>query len=290
MSAVMASAAIGSSPRVRGKPFALQVEMAYRRIIPASAGQTRTAMTRARAHADHPRECGANLTRSHNSENWSGSSPRVRGKPRRCPQACARRRIIPASAGQTWWQAWRWTATPDHPRECGANAPVRQVNAGGRGSSPRVRGKRGCSSRVSRSCRIIPASAGQTSSSRPASCPATDHPRECGANMRFADTYSSLYGSSPRVRGKPRLGEHSHTGERIIPASAGQTTPPTFPTGARADHPRECGANLAQTGKDAGDHGSSPRVRGKPEQAGNLRGVERIIPASAGQTPRGCCV
>ena len=280
----MASAAIGSSPRVRGKPFALQVEMAYRRIIPASAGQTRTAMTRARAHADHPRECGANLTRSHNSENWSGSSPRVRGKPRRCPQACARRRIIPASAGQTWWQAWRWTATPDHPRECGANAPVRQVNAGGRGSSPRVRGKRGFSRFPRRAVRIIPASAGQTSTSPPSQRAKADHPRECGANEFASLGFDDPVGSSPRVRGKH--GE-IHGGEqvlRIIPASAGQTAnrPIRHPHGS--DHPRECGANSSGGNKVCSRNGSSPRVRGKLLLLSCEPSALRIIPASAGQT------
>ena len=282
----MASAAIGSSPRVRGKPFALQVEMAYRRIIPASAGQTRTAMTRARAHADHPRECGANLTRSHNSENWSGSSPRVRGKPRRCPQACARRRIIPASAGQTWWQAWRWTATPDHPRECGANAPVRQVNAGGRGSSPRVRGKRGFSRFPRRAVRIIPASAGQTSSPRWVSMIRSDHPRECGANTVRSTAASRSCGSSPRVRGKPRTGRSGTRMGRIIPASAGQTAAAATRCARATDHPRECGANCCCCPANHPPCGSSPRVRGKRPHLGQSHEMARIIPASAGQT--GC--
>ena len=86
------------------------------------------------------------------------------------------------------------------------------------------------------------------------------------------------------MRGKlVRKGAHPAI-HRIIPASAGQTANASSKNEANADHPRECGANRAQRGRQPGRVGSSPRVRGKRivGRFGSVGG--RIIPASAGQT------
>ena len=53
--------------------------------------------------------------------------------------------------------------------------------------------------------RIIPAHAGQTLGSVFYEGCSTDHPRACGANNYTADDWRQLYGSSPRMRGKPSL-------------------------------------------------------------------------------------
>ena len=111
----------GSSPRVRGKLGLLLNDYAAVRIIPASAGQTRISSREFQGHSDHPRECGANRGSANIVCRVRGSSPRVRGKPCRLPGAHGRRRIIPASAGQTLLVHTRIHTTPDHPRECGAN-------------------------------------------------------------------------------------------------------------------------------------------------------------------------
>ena len=91
-------------------------------------------------------------------------------------------------------------------------------------------------------------------------------------------------GSSPRVRGKRLSCSLLCSFSRIIPASAGQTCTSYDVNSLYPDHPRECGANGC--GCVAGDfeHGSSPRVRGKPSGFSGSRNALRIIPASAGQT------
>ncbi|MUH60599.1 phage capsid protein [Bifidobacterium sp. GSD1FS] len=71
--------------------------------------------------------------------------------------------------------------------------------------------------------RIIPASAGQTQRVIAVFLVITDHPRECGANMCYHNSYDSTCGSSPRVRGKRHARPVHQTTRRIIPASAGQT-------------------------------------------------------------------
>ena len=92
--------------------------------------------------------------------------------------------------------------------------------------------------------------------------------------------------SSPRMRGKPhRVPEHDAL-VRIIPAHAGQTHACYHPDRDRTDHPRACGANTTPMLNTALRAGSSPRMRGKRVVYRRSYGLERIIPAHAGQTTR----
>ena len=70
----------GSSPRVRGKLDVCTRCSQVRRIIPASAGQTRSPSHFTGSRQDHPRECGANVVVIFACPIMAGSSPRVRGK------------------------------------------------------------------------------------------------------------------------------------------------------------------------------------------------------------------
>ena len=75
--------------------------------------------------------------------------------------------------------------------------------------------------------------------------------------------YADNLGSSPRVRGKPRLSQGDIATARLIPARAGKTAVLRACTRALGAHPRACGENRVRIeGGDAGG-GSSPRVRGK---------------------------
>ena len=69
----------GSSPRVRGTLFDVEVAQMVGGIIPACAGNTRTSQRRTRVLGDHPRVCGEHRLRSNFRAFLSGSSPRVRG-------------------------------------------------------------------------------------------------------------------------------------------------------------------------------------------------------------------
>ena len=154
----------GSSPRMRGKQLSILFARKPARIIPAHAGQTFHGRRGSAQDPDHPRACGANFVILNVVHELRGSSPRMRGKRRRCRGCIVVFRIIPAHAGQTTWDRWNTSHTPDHPRACGANGQGRA----------RIAGRE----------RIIPAHAGQTST-RCARSPSTmDHPRACGANCR----------------------------------------------------------------------------------------------------------
>ena len=69
-------------------------------------------------------------------------------------------------------------------------------------------------------------------------------------------------GSSPRVRGTPRLGRRALRRGRFIPACAGNSSACRAATPSGTVHPRVCGELLGTSPNGAQIAGSSPRVRG----------------------------
>ena len=276
----------GSSPRVRGRPVAHPNPSTQARLIPASAGQTSPRATVTGAAGAHPRECGADSAVGYASLPVTGSSPRVRGRPRQRLRADSRSGLIPASAGQTLRGDGATRAAPAHPRECGADTEIPFENLAGQGSSPRVRGRPKIDATLGRSNGLIPASAGQTA--RTHTCVTADgaHPRECGADSAVGYASLPVTGSSPRVRGRPRQRLRADSRSGLIPASAGQTLRGDGATRAAPAHPRECGADTEIPFENLAGQGSSPRVRGRPKIDATLGRSNGLIPASAGQTAR----
>ena len=152
----------GSPPRMRGKPLGVNPVWLMGRITPAHAGKTKILSSPPSGKTDHPRACGENKHLLESEGQYSGSPPRMRGKPvekRRMEQA---RRITPAHAGKTAAALLMPCHSPDHPRACGENV-CRDVEAGlGVGSPPRMRGKRRWDSTRDTEQRITPAHAGKT--------------------------------------------------------------------------------------------------------------------------------
>ena len=91
-------------------------------------------------------------------------------------------------------------------------------------------------------------------------------------------------GSSPRVRGKPRVRRVVASRCRLIPACAGKTASKNRLYAATGAHPRVCGENLGRAALTKGLTGSSPRVRGKLPQRRETFSPARLIPACAGKT------
>ena len=75
------SAAVGSSPRGRGKQNLRYMRWNEGRLIPAWAGKTLSSRQRSTKGEAHPRVGGENDTGSPNASDAYGSSPRGRGKP-----------------------------------------------------------------------------------------------------------------------------------------------------------------------------------------------------------------
>ena len=140
MSAI--AAILGSSPRMRRARVAALEGLASRGIIPAYAGSTwRSPRTRSSAR-DHPRVCGEHGAMSSPEKGFMGSSPRMRGAPRRGQRRLRPQGIIPAYAGSTSPPPGSCAACRDHPRVCGEHKFVLGRTDTVEESSPRMRGAR----------------------------------------------------------------------------------------------------------------------------------------------------
>ena len=73
-------------------------------ITPACAGKTKEAKSSTVSARDHPRVCGENALSLLRVELFTGSPPRVRGKPYGVNQESKNIRITPACAGKTVWR------------------------------------------------------------------------------------------------------------------------------------------------------------------------------------------
>ena len=274
----------GSSPRVRGKRLELHWGDGRPGLIPARAGKTCPPNAAWTQDSAHPRACGKNGHHPGEPGGEHGSSPRVRGKQRERPLDEPQPGLIPARAGKTKGRCATRASRRAHPRACGENGDVGGPQAGGLGSSPRVRGKPSSRQHRPPRQRLIPARAGKTPCVEVAPGFPRAHPRACGENSPMYVPFRSASGSSPRVRGKRDFGALLPAPARLIPARAGKTAGRPPPSVPHAAHPRACGENRrAKDGSD-GPQGSSPRVRGKPWGSPTSRPPPRLIPARAGKT------
>ena len=130
----------GSSPRMRGARKRLHLEGRLRGIIPAYAGSTLSPLCGGYRARDHPRVCGEHLTTQRRRVVYTGSSPRMRGAPRRPMRSDWGSGIIPAYAGSTEGCCRHGIGGEDHPRVCGEHPTSYTWGRLPPGSSPRMRG------------------------------------------------------------------------------------------------------------------------------------------------------
>ena len=152
-----------------------------------------------------------------------GSSPRGRGIRPHQPHSLPERGLIPAWAGNTLVERLYRAAFPAHPRVGGEYHPFRIEGGVCVGSSPRGRGIRQPPQRSWPAIRLIPAWAGNTSSSSSRWSLAAAHPRVGGEYTLWMACLVRRLGSSPRGRGIPDQGEADDGADGLIPAWAGNT-------------------------------------------------------------------
>ncbi len=216
-------------------------------IIPAHAGLTDFRLTSVCPGRDHPRACGAHACTDSSGMTIQGSSPRMRGSLPVKHEGNLPLGIIPAHAGLTAILMHKRSTVWDHPRACGAHRSVVSVLICVLGSSPRMRG-----SHITKICNqvqkgIIPAHAGLTYGRLIELGRYRDHPRACGAHNDVFIGVRPMAGSSPRMRGSPRLYNAHTLRSGIIPAHAGLTLSARRLQWRPGDHPRACGAHLPMT-------------------------------------------
>ena len=192
----------GSSPRRRGKQRMRGTRAAQWGLIPARAGKTSWSRPPTLTARTHPRAGGENECRHCGHLPAPGSSPRGRGKPTANPSELSSTRLIPARAGKTRGELRLLRGPAAHPRAGGENRLTWTGRTLAPGSSPRGRGKLIMTKIKRFACRLIPARAGKTSSSRSGRTYRRAHPRAGGENTFFSNVVISPCGSSPRGRGK----------------------------------------------------------------------------------------
>ena len=173
-------------------------------IIPAYAGNTSSPQAATCRRRDHPRVCGEHAVDVAVVASVSGSSPRMRGTHIECSCLNGTVRIIPAYAGNTTLPAIPKCGRWDHPRVCGEHSCNGSRLLSILGSSPRMRGTRELTVSVGVDAGIIPAYAGNTTSSFTNTLLDGDHPRVCGEHHACHPNAVPDRGSSPRMRGTLR--------------------------------------------------------------------------------------
>ena len=158
----------------------------------------------------------------------------------------------------------------------------------GCGSSPLARGTL-CLNHSPVLCgRLIPARAGNTTTSATTSTAAAAHPRSRGEHVFLAAAIVNRRGSSPLARGTHDGGRGLSVTDRLIPARAGNTD--GFHGGHKSvmAHPRSRGEHTRLSAGNTSSPGSSPLARGTPPPPPRRLRRPRLIPARAGNTCWGC--
>ena len=171
----------------------------------------------------YPRVGGGNPPGRGTSHRRTGLSPRGRGKLSQRRRASARRRSIPAWAGETGPPRSGQSPPSVYPRVGGGNPLAAAIPPGLKGLSPRGRGKRRFLLPAQGEERSIPAWAGETRSLTAFSMAATVYPRVGGGNPGCPSCGAPSEGLSPRGRGKQAENQSMLPIRGSIPAWAGET-------------------------------------------------------------------
>ncbi len=108
------------------------------------------------------------------------------------------------------------------------------------------------------------------------------HPRVCGERGFSLPQALEDIGSSPRVRGTRDQRCDVISGQRFIPACAGNALSQSSERVKPSVHPRVCGERTQVLIRLVAAFGSSPRVRGTPTRRIDSTFQPRFIPACAG--------
>ncbi len=152
----------GPSPRARGAAVSRAIMRPSSGSIPACAGSSRPACTRATGSRVHPRVRGEQSASVYAGHRIAGPSPRARGAAKRTPRSDDLGGSIPACAGSRSLSFWARVRSWVHPRVRGEQGGASVGCACPGGPSPRARGAGSRSGERSGAPGSIPACAGSS--------------------------------------------------------------------------------------------------------------------------------
>ena len=173
----------GSSPLARGTRNLHPGDGPVCGLIPARAGNTTARYVQRRGVQAHPRSRGEHMMGSSNESVASGSSPLARGTQAHRRGLVRLRGLIPARAGNTCGGFPLFHAPRAHPRSRGEHAVVINALMMLLGSSPLARGTPDAVAYAVGRTRLIPARAGNTSTTASMSPNTVAHPRSRGEHL-----------------------------------------------------------------------------------------------------------
>ena len=253
-------------------------------LIPACAGNTYALWTHALCKGAHPRMRGEHSNTKLVSLPMFGSSPHARGTLRSSSVALTRSRLIPACAGNTRGVCNQQHRRGAHPRMRGEHYRHTLRLFRVEGSSPHARGTPEGRVLPRAGGRLIPACAGNTSTTNWSQQSETAHPRMRGEHDRAYLDFGETEGSSPHARGTPPRGTRATSRQRLIPACAGNTISNMGRPFVSWAHPRMRGEHCGSLGLGGRLTGSSPHARGTLFEYRTVVLAWGLIPACAGNT------
>ena len=173
----------GSSPLARGTGPPTQASTAWRRFIPAGAGNRSPPFLRQSPQAVHPRWRGEQGGREAGGLAVAGSSPLARGTGAHREHRDAHHRFIPAGAGNRCASHGETRKPAVHPRWRGEQISTRARAMPHDGSSPLARGTAAQAVGQIVEGRFIPAGAGNRALTPRMTPPPSVHPRWRGEQV-----------------------------------------------------------------------------------------------------------
>ena len=254
---------LGLSPPTRGNPNWRTTSGAACRSIPAHAGEPWRAGEWAKSRRVYPRPRGGTTGARVRVRNGQGLSPPTRGNLAHIQWQRDLRRVYPRPRGGTTiaersrGQIW--------------------------GLSPPTRGNPSTSIPTSRTCRSIPAHAGEPTGRRKRTHRKSVYPRPRGGTGIRPSFRRSPAGLSPPTRGNPVSRRKPSPSLRSIPAHAGEPHDAHARRLPAPVYPRPRGGTIYWTHGQACNCGLSPPTRGNPFAYRNGLGFRGSIPAHAGE-------
>ena len=258
------SRARGLSPPTRGNRRQLWQEIEMTRSIPAHAGEPLGAGYGRRNRRVYPRPRGGTRLTLTPNDRSRGLSPPTRGNHVARQPPAARRRSIPAHAGEPASAAYRRRPSRVYPRPRGGTGSQQPQNIPRDGLSPPTRGNPINGAAGIEILRSIPAHAGEPLQFEFGANDVRVYPRPRGGTLTAPSLSTFCAGLSPPTRGNRRSSACRWFRRRSIPAHAGEPRTPRCSCRSLEVYPRPRGGTMWRVNCQPPAVGLSPPTRGNP--------------------------